>query len=47
MLTIGVAGGGQSIPLDAHSWVVSGGLVVAGDGELDKYTAIVRFGADE
>ncbi len=46
-LTIGVASGGASgVPLDAHAWVESGGIVVAGEGELDKYTAIVRFGAN-
>jgi len=43
-LTIGVARDASgALPLDAHAWVESGGLVVAGDGELDRYTRLVRF----
>jgi hypothetical protein len=39
---IGVAPGGQ--PLDAHAWVESAGIVVAGENErLDAYRTIVVF----
>jgi hypothetical protein len=47
-LSIGVAEPGQaadSPKLDAHAWVVSGGLVVAGDGELERYRSLVSYGA--
>ncbi len=54
-LTIGVAtakpthnatAGAPAVPIDAHAWVESGGLVVAGEGELGQYTALVQFGND-
>lgn len=43
VLTIGVAPtrGGT---LDAHAWVESGGLLVAGDGPLARYTPVSRTG---
>ena len=46
-LSIGVATAAPSaaLPLDAHAWVESEGLVIAGDGELDRYAALVSFGA--
>ena len=48
-LTIGVASHAaeETVPLDAHAWVESGGLIVAGEGELERYTALVRFGNDK
>jgi hypothetical protein len=30
--------------LEAHAWVESDGLLVAGDGDLDRYTELARFG---
>lgn len=54
-LTIGVAAtqpmpgataGTRALPLDAHAWVESGGVVVAGEGELNQYTALVQFGGE-
>lgn len=45
-LTIGVAkGAAGDPPLDAHAWVESGGMVIAGDGELDRYAALLRYGS--
>jgi hypothetical protein len=46
LLTIGVASGtaGARLPLDAHAWVQSGGLVVAGDAPLERYRELVTFG---
>ena len=46
-LVIGVATAtpGAKLPLDAHAWVESEGLVIAGDGELDRYAALVSFGS--
>ncbi len=46
-LSIGVATAapGAELPLDAHAWVESEGLVIAGDGELDRYAALVSFGS--
>ena len=32
--------------LDAHAWVESGGLLVAGDADLSRYTELARFGSD-
>ena len=50
-LRIGVAAlpvaevvGAARADLDAHAWVESGGLLVAGDADLDRYTELVRFG---
>lgn len=45
-LSIGVAttAPGAALPLDAHAWVRSQGLIIAGDGELDRYAALVSFG---
>ncbi len=43
-LTIGVARGeAGALPLDAHAWVASGGVIVAGDGELARYTRLVTY----
>jgi hypothetical protein len=46
LLTVGVAHGAQNVrlPLDAHAWVQSGGLVVAGDAPLERYRELVTFG---
>ena len=45
-LTIGVARGTLGDPpLDAHAWVECGGVVIAGDGELDRYAALLRYGS--
>ena len=46
-LSIGVATAtpGADVALDAHAWVESEGLVIAGDGELDRYAALVSFGS--
>lgn len=30
--------------LDAHAWVESAGLLVAGDADLGRYTELTRFG---
>jgi hypothetical protein len=46
-LTIGVAPGpvsGAERALDAHAWVESGGVLVAGDAELERYTQLATFG---
>jgi hypothetical protein len=48
-LTIGVARPVADRPgalpsLDAHAWVRSDGLLVAGDGELERYATLVEFG---
>lgn len=45
-LSIGVATAtpGAALPLDAHAWVESEGLIIAGDGELARYAALVAFG---
>ena len=48
-LTIGVARGplsGAERTLDAHAWVESGGVLVAGDAELERYTHLATFGGD-
>jgi hypothetical protein len=46
-LSIGVARAapGAALPLDAHAWIESQGLIIAGDGELDRYAALVSFGS--
>ncbi len=46
-LSIGVADRkpGAPLALDAHAWAVSEGLVIAGDGELERYTALLSFGS--
>jgi hypothetical protein len=46
-LTLGVARGpvsGAERGLDAHAWVESGGVLVAGDAELERYTQLATFG---
>jgi hypothetical protein len=46
-LTIGVARGpvsGAERALDAHAWVESGGVLVSGDAELERYTHLATFG---
>lgn len=41
-LVIGVApGGSPASPVAAHAWVRSGDVVVAGDGDLARYTELV------
>lgn len=43
---IHVAGGfagGTRVPLDAHAWAKSGGLVVAGDTDLERFTELATF----
>lgn len=42
LLTIGVARG-QGASLDAHAWVESGGVVVAGDDQLGRYQPLATF----
>jgi hypothetical protein len=42
-LTIGVARAGPHVPLDAHAWTRSGGLVVAGDTDLERFTELTTF----
>lgn len=43
-ITIGVARGVPgALPLDAHAWIESHGVVVAGDGELERYATLVRY----
>ena len=45
-LTIGVARpGAGAAGLEAHAWVHSGDVVVAGDADLSRYQEIARFGA--
>lgn len=46
-LTIGVARGhaGVRSGLDAHAWVTSGDVVVAGDTDVTAYTALTHVGA--
>jgi transglutaminase-like putative cysteine protease len=46
LLTIGVSGARTSAaaPLDAHAWVVSGDLLVAGDARLEDYYELMTFG---
>ena len=46
-LTIGVAPTGSGVleRIDAHAWVVSGDVVVAGEGDLVAYTELTRIGA--
>jgi hypothetical protein len=46
-LTIGVVRGqvsGAERALDAHAWVESGGVLVAGDADLERYTHLATFG---
>ena len=45
-VSIGVSSSapGAALALDAHAWVESEGLIIAGDGELDRYAALVSFG---
>ena len=38
------AGGITRAQLDAHAWVESAGLLVAGDADLGRYTELARFG---
>jgi hypothetical protein len=47
-LTIGVAApaNGATPSLDAHAWVVSAGIVVAGEGELGRYRQLLAYGSD-
>ena len=47
-LTIGVDGSrtAGAASVDAHAWVESGGVLVAGDGPIDRYRELVRFGTD-
>jgi hypothetical protein len=35
-----------SVPLDAHAWVQSGALLVAGDADLDQYVPLLVFAAE-
>jgi len=44
-LSIGVADAGTAeVPLDAHAWIESEGLVVAGDNEdIERYTVLLTF----
>ena len=46
LLTIGVSGARTSAvaPLDAHAWVMSGDLLVAGDARLEDYRELLTFG---
>lgn len=46
LLTIGVSGARTSAvaPLDAHAWVVSGDLLVAGEARLEDYRELMTFG---
>lgn len=39
-LHLGVARPAQGAGLEAHAWVESGGAVVVGDGELDRFTRL-------
>jgi hypothetical protein len=41
-LTIGVAAGPGAM-LDAHAWVESGGVVVAGDEDIGRYRKLASF----
>jgi hypothetical protein len=45
-LTIGVSGARTSAvaPLDAHAWVMSGEMLVAGDARLEDYRELLTFG---
>lgn len=46
-LTLGVAHGplaGAERALEAHAWVESGGIFVAGDAELERYASLASFG---
>jgi hypothetical protein len=53
-LRIGVADPAESrmstrptpVALDAHAWVESGAVLVAGDADLERYTALASFGAN-
>jgi hypothetical protein len=49
-LRIGVAtppaGGGTKPLLDAHAWVESGGVLIAGDADLGRYTELAQFGGE-
>jgi hypothetical protein len=49
LLSIGVAhpANRQRAPLDAHAWVMSGDLLVAGDGPLERYRELVTIGTSE
>jgi hypothetical protein len=46
-LTVGVARStvGQEPTLDAHAWVESGGVIVAGDGNLGRYGELLTYGS--
>lgn len=45
-LPVAEAGGTTRAELDAHAWVESGGLLVAGDADLHRYTELAQFGSD-
>jgi hypothetical protein len=34
------------VALDAHAWVESGSVLVAGDADLERYTALASFGVN-
>ena len=46
-LPVAEAVGTTRAELDAHAWVESGGLLVAGDADLSRYTELARFGSGE
>lgn len=46
-LPVAEAVGTTRAELDAHAWVESGGLLVAGDADLTRYTELARFGSGE
>ncbi len=45
-LSIGVAPGGSRRSLDAHAWVESGGVLVTGDDQHERYELLATLGPE-